>query len=470
MIGFFFTCFIKGEEMSFKSDFIWGAATSSFQIEGAYNEDGKSLSIWDVMCEKPGAVFDSHTGKIACDHYHRYKEDVQLMKDIGLQAYRFSISWPRIFPSGTGKINSKGMDFYKKLCDNLLENNITPFATLYHWDLPYELYTKGGFLNRDSADWFAEYAAAVTKELGDRVQNYFTINEPQCIQYLGYGSGEHAPGLKTGLRDLLLIGHNLLLSHGKAVQAIRANGNSSVQVGWAPTCSGLYPATETAEDIAATEMAQFDVTTECNGTQFNSFGLTYFNDPVYFGKYPDKMFTLFGEYMPKIEQEDMKTISQKVDFHGHNLYNGVAIKSDGEGGYLYCKRDIGYSHTSLNWPVTPECIRWLPKNIAKRYGVPIYITENGLSNQDWIALDGKVHDSTRIDFLHRYFIQMKKAVEEGAPIKGYFQWSLLDNFEWRNGYNERFGLIHVDYKTQKRTLKDSALWYSDVIKSNGDNL
>lgn len=456
--------------MSFPSNFIWGAATASFQIEGAVNEDGREPSIWDVFCKTPGKIFNAHTGDIACDHYHRYKEDVAIMAEIGLQAYRFSIAWPRIIPNGTGAVNQKGLAFYDHLVDSLLEKNITPFATLYHWDMPYSIYNRGGFLNNDSVKWFGDYAAVVGKHLGDRVKNFFTFNEPQCTTDLGYGSGVHAPGLKMPRRDVMLMAHNILMAHGKAVQALRANADGTIQVGMAPTSSAHYPATQSKEDIEACLLAQLDIVTEPNGTEFNAFCFSYWNDAMYLGDYPKKAYELFAQDMPKIGAADFKLITEPVDIHGHNIYNGKPVASDGKGGYRFVERKAGYPRTAINWPVTPESLLWLPKLISERYNKPIYITENGLSNADSVSLDGKVHDPQRIDFLHRYLRCLAQASNEGADIRGYFCWSLLDNFEWACGYSERFGLVHVDYATQKRTLKDSAHWYRDIIKSNGKNL
>ncbi len=456
--------------MSFSKDFIWGAATASFQIEGAAYEDGKSLSIWDVFCKTPGKVFDGHTGDTACDHYHRYQEDVDIMADLGLNAYRFSFSWPRIIPNGNGRVNQKGIDFYNKLIDALLEKNIAPFATLFHWDMPYSVYQRGGFLNPESVDWFAAYAGTIGKHFGDRVKNFFTFNEPQCTTSLGYEIGIHAPGLKMPRRDIMQMAHNILLAHGKAVQALRANSQGSIQVGMAPTCAGHYPATNSKEDIDACTQAQLDIVHDYNSTEFNAFCLSYWNDAMYLGDYPKKAYELFAEDMPVVGANDFKIITETVDFHGHNIYNGRIVESDGNGGYRYVKRLPGYARTSLNWPVTPESLLWLPKLITERYKKPIFITENGLSNTDSVSLDGKVHDPQRIDFLHRYLKDLSRACDEGANILGYFQWSLLDNFEWHSGYSERFGLVHVDYQTQKRILKDSAHWYKEVIKTNGKDL
>lgn len=456
--------------MSFPENFTWGTATASFQIEGATYEDGKSLSIWDVFCKTPGKIFDGHTGDIACDHYHRYPEDVDIMAELGLHAYRFSFAWPRIISADTGVVNQKGLDFYNRLIDALLEKNITPFATLYHWDMPYYIYNQGGFLNPDSVHRFGDYAGVIGKYFGDRIKHFFTFNEPQCTTDLGYSTGIHAPGLQMPQRDIMLMAHHILMAHGKAVQALRANSPGSIAVGMAPTCAAHYPASQCNEDIEACRLAQLDIVTKPSGNTFNAFCFSYWNDALYLGNYPQKAYDLFEQDMPNIGADDFELINEPVDFHGHNIYNGKIIASDKAGGYRFVKREIGYPRTAINWPVTPESLYWLPKLIWERYKKPIYITENGCSGVDSVSLDGKVHDPQRIDFLHRYLKELGKAIDEGIDIRGYFQWSLMDNFEWHSGYSERFGLVHVDYQTQKRTLKDSAYWYKDIIASNGKKL
>ena len=456
--------------MAFPKDFIWGAATSSYQIEGAAYEDGKTESIWDVFCKTPGKVFDGHSGDVACDHYHRYQEDVNIMEQLKLQAYRFSIAWPRIHPENTKTVNQKGIDFYNRLIDSLLEKNIDPFITLYHWDMPYWMYQKGGFLNPESIDWFADYSAVISKNFSDRVKNYFTFNEPQCVVHLGYGNGMHAPGLMTNQKDILAMTHNILLAHGKSVQALRANAKGHINIGIAPTCQGHFPKTNSKEDLEACRMAQLDMVDGPDKSVFNPFSLSYWNDAIYLGDYPKNAYEQFAKDMPKIGPNDFKIIGEPVDFHGHNIYNGRMVESDGNGGYIYSTRKTGYDKTAINWPFSPESVYWLPKLLHERYKKPIFITENGLSNADIISMDGKVHDPQRIEFLHRYLRSLSKAIDEGVEIKGYFQWSLLDNFEWSNGYNERFGLVYVDFETQVRTFKDSAYWYRNVIETNGAQL
>ncbi len=453
--------------MSFRKDFVWGAATSSYQIEGAYNEDGKGLSVWDMVCEKEGFVYEGHTGKIACDHYHRYKEDVAILKKLGIKAYRFSISWPRIFPDGTGKVNAAGLVFYDNLINELIANGIEPYITLYHWDLPLALHRRGGWLNRDIADWFAEYAALIAKRYSDRVKKFITINEPQCVIGAGYIEGGDAPGLKVSVSDAVVAAHNLMLAHGKAVKAMRENGAPDILIGYAPTGSGTYPHDESSKaDIKAARDAYFEIR---NGKIDWSWSVSWWSDPVVLGEYPKDGLAYLGEYLPDTWQEDLKTICQPLDFYCQNIYNGREFKA-GENGYEKVRRYEGFPRTANGWPITPGAIKWAAKFLYERYKLPIYITENGLSCHDTVSLDGKVHDPNRIDFLHRYILALREAAEEGADIRGYFQWSLMDNFEWGLGYSERFGIVFVDFVTQERIIKDSGYWYSNVIKENGENL
>lgn len=450
--------------MGFPKDFIWGAAAASYQIEGAWNEDGKGLSVWDYICKKPGAVWEDNTGNIACDHYHKYKEDVALMKEIGLQAYRLSLSWPRILPEGIGKVNQKGLDFYNKLIDELLKNEIIPYVTLFHWDYPYELFSKGAWLNKESSNWFAEYTKIVVDSLSDRVLNWFTLNEPYCFVNEGNYKGKHAPGLKYQMSDIARMTHNTLLAHGKSVQVIRANSKTECKIGLANVSEYGIPATNSPEDIEACKKYNFKIYEK--GVNKAAIWL----DPIFFGKYPDDVLSTFGDDMPNYTDEDMKIISQPIDFNGINFYFSIIIKADKEHEYKIVPFKDGHPITAFKWKVTPEVLYWVPKFLYERYKKPIIITENGMSCHDWISLDGKVHDPQRIDFIHRYLKEFKKAGEEGAEIAGYFYWSIMDNFEWANGYKERFGLIYVDYPTQKRILKDSAYFYKEIIECNGENI
>ncbi len=440
--------------MSFRKDFAWGAATASFQIEGGWNEDGKSPSIWDVYCEEPGKIEDSSDGKIACDHYHRYKEDVKLMAELGLKAYRFSIAWPRIQPDASGKVNEKGFEFYSNLVDELIKYNITPYITLYHWDLPYYLHLEGGWLNPKISDLFEEYTRIVAKKLGDRVKHFITFNEPSVFLGCGCQLGVHAPGLKAGLRDLLQMGHNVHLAHGKAVRALRELVPDA-KVGITLATMPVIP-TEKADPDAAYEKYFY-----CDKNSF-IWSDSYWADPIVFGKYPQQLLNECADIFPAFKAEDMKLISQPIDFLGQNIYQG---KYAGEW-----ERPRGTPHTEIGWDTFDAALEWGVKHFTKRYKLPVYITENGLSCHDWESLDGKVHDPNRIDFLHRYLRGLKAAADEGCDVRGYFQWSFMDNFEWAKGYNPRFGMVFCDYKSLKRIPKDSAYWYKEVIETNGENL
>lgn len=449
--------------MAFCKDFAWGAATSSYQIEGAWNEDGKGLSIWDVYSHDPGNIEDGSTGDVACDHYHRFREDVALMKEMGLKAYRFSLSWPRIFPDGRGTVNEKGVQFYSDLIDCLLENGIEPYITLYHWDLPYELHKKGGWMNDEIVQWFADYAAEVTKRFSDRVTHFITFNEPQV--FIGHGClmGVNAPGHQSTYRDVFQMTHNVLKAHGAAVKAMRQAAVRDIKIGIAPTCSAHYPATERAEDIEAARKYLFACPPLGPKVMWN---VSWWSDPVFFGRYPEDGLELYKDHLPKITKEDMELISQPIDFYCQNIYNGHEIAAGPDGKPCETKRPLGHALNAMAWPVTPECLHWGPRFLCERYNLPFYISENGMSAHDEVSLDGKVHDPNRIDFMNRYLLEYEKAAEAGADIRGYFYWSLMDNFEWTNGYNGRFGLIYVDFQTQERIIKDSGYWYKKWIEQH----
>ena len=440
--------------MGFRKDFVWGAATAAFQIEGAWNEDGKGPSIWDVFCHDGGHIADGSSGDIACDHYHNYKEDVKLMSELGLKAYRFSIGWARIIPDGIGKVNQKGIDFYNNLIDELLKYNITPYITLYHWDLPYALHLRGGWMNPESSTWFENYARVIAENFGDRVKHFITFNEPSVFVGCGCSQGSHAPGYKMSTMDLLNIGSNIHLSHGKAVKAIRSIVKDA-QIGITLATSPVIPISKADEEKA------YENYFGCSTEAF-FWSDSYWADPIVFGKYPDVLKEKYGDLLPGNSKEDLEIISQKIDFIGINIYIG---KYEGDW-----KRNPGTPHTEIGWDVYEKALKWGVKHYTKRYNLPIYITENGLSCHDWISLDGKVHDPNRQDFLNRYLKGLKEAAEDGCDVRGYFQWSFIDNFEWANGYNPRFGMVYCDYPTQKRVVKDSAYWYKTVIETNGENL
>lgn len=450
--------------MGFAKDFVWGAATSSYQIEGTGRDSGKGQNIWDVFTKEPGRVYEGHTGDIACDHYHRFREDVAYMKELGLKGYRFSIDWSRVLPEGTGKVNEKGIDFYNALIDELLEQGIEPYITLYHWELPYEIYKRGGWMNPEIVEWFGQYARLVAERFSDRVKYFFTLNEPPCFVGLGFLQGCHAPGVKAPLRDTFEMAHNALKAHGRAVQMLRAYGKQNVQIGYAPTSGMCYPEKETPKDIEAARKALFALPDDLSNWTWN---VSWWSDPVILGKYPEEGMKKYEKYLPVITDEDMKLISQPIDFYGQNIYNGRCIRMGTDGRPEEVRRPAGFPKTATNWPVTPEALYWGPKFLYERYRKPIYITENGMACHDTVSQDGKVHDPNRIDFLARYLKNLKRAAEE-IDIRGYFQWSLMDNFEWDKGYVERFGIIYVDFETQERIWKDSAYWYRDLIRRNGD--
>ena len=433
---------------TFPSKFLWGAATASYQIEGAWNEDGKGESIWDRFSHTPGKTANGDTGDIACDHYHRYLDDIALMRCIGLKAYRFSVSWTRILPAGFGRVNLAGLDFYDRLTDALLAANIEPFITLHHWDYPQVLYEKGGWTNRDNLHYFADYAAIVAKRLGDRITKWTTFNEPNVIAWDGYISGEHAPGEQDAPKAWQVT-HNLMVAHGLAVQAIRGV-DPELQVGIVLSQWGLDPATDDPADIAAAEHA------------WNA-GDTAFLHPIFTGHYHPEMIDAVEGALPEIKSGDMALIAQKLDFLGINSYSrGVISATEGRLDNI-----PGSEYTDMGWEVCAPAFRRMLNKINRDYRLPpIYITENGAAFKDEVTADGKIHDERRLDYLRQHFIQVWLAMQDGVDIRGFFVWSLLDNFDWGHGYTKRFGIIRVDYETQERIIKDSGEWYSIVITSN----
>lgn len=453
-----------GNGDAFPDGFIWGAATASYQIEGAASEDGRGPSIWDDYSHKPGKTWEGDTGDVACDHYHRYKEDIALMKDIGLQAYRFSIAWPRVMPAGTGAVNEKGLAFYDRLVDALLAAGVQPWATLFHWDYPLALFDRGGWLNADSPKWFADYVAIVVDRLSDRVSHWMTINEPQCFIGIGMFGGNHAPAMSLSLKEALLAAHHVLLGHGLAVQTIRARAKTKPAVGWAVVGCVNYPASDSAADIEAARRATMGV------TQKNLWNNAWWADPALLGRYPADGLALYGADAPKFTDADLRTIHQPLDFYGANIYQGDEVRAGVGGEPELVRYPVGGPRTLYGWKVAPESLEWGPRFLYERYKTPIVITENGMSNVDWVMEDGGVHDPQRIDFLRKYLQAYRRSIAAGVDARGYFQWSLLDNFEWAEGYKHRFGLVYVDFETQKRTPKDSAAWYRDVIRTQGRSL
>lgn len=459
--------------MPFQSDFFWGAGSAAYQIEGARTEDGKGASIWDEFCHTPGKIKNAETGDVAADAYHRPETDLALIQELGLSAYRFSVSWPRVLPEGLGRVNEKGLAYYDRLVDSLLDMGVTPFITLYHWDLPLALEREGGWENRDTAEAFTEYAALIARHFDERVKHYITLNEPQCFLGMGYGTGVHAPGRKLSEQALAQCIHHALLAHGGAVAAMRAAATSPLQIGLASTGKICYPVScpddgrsEKSGDTAlkAAYGATFSFK-ELPASEHNdwTFSHAWLLDAAVFGRYPEEI-EPFRRINDALTAQDCSIITEPMDFIGLNAYSGTPV--DSLGNRLV--KPPGFPRTALKWPVTPECLYFGPKFLYERYKLPVIITENGQSCNDRIFLDGAVHDPDRIDFLTRYLRQLRRAADDGIPVKGYFHWSLTDNFEWHSGYDERFGLVYVDYETQRRIIKDSGYWYRDAIKNNGN--
>ncbi|MDJ0959813.1 MAG: GH1 family beta-glucosidase [Acidimicrobiia bacterium] len=435
---------------SFPSGFHWGAATASYQIEGAVRDDGRGESIWDRWSHIPGNTVNGDTGDVACDHYHRWREDIQLMQQLGITAYRFSIAWPRVIPTGTGEVSAAGIGFYDRLVDALLEVGITPFPTLYHWDLPQVLEDDGGWPERRTAYAFADYATAVADRLGDRVKHWWTINEPFCVADLGYRVGTKAPG-RHDHHDFLAAAHHVLLGHGLAVTAIKA-ASPDAQVGIVANVDNHMPRSAHPADRRAAELA-------------HAIHSGWYLDPVFRGEYPEAAVNHHHWDQREVAPGDMEIISTRVDHHGVNYYTR---KLHGDEGIDDLERPAPILHadlhrTTMGWEVYPDGLRELLVRFNEEYDLPpVYITENGAAFPDEVV-DGAVHDGDRRDYLERHFSAAAEAVAAGVDLRGYFVWSLMDNYEWARGYGQRFGLVRVDYETQERILKDSAHWYASVI-------
>jgi beta-glucosidase len=441
---------------SFPTDFLWGSATASYQVEGAVHADGRGPSIWDTFSHHPGAIANGDTGDVSADHFHRYKQDIALMKQLGLQSYRFSVAWSRIFPIGTGAPNPLGLDLYNRLVDELLANGIQPFCTLYHWDLPQALQDKGGWENRDTAQAFADYAGYVSHHISDRVHRFMTMNEIRSFVELGYQQGTHAPGLKLSRARVAQLCHYAVLGHGLAVQSIRAATRSDTLVGIADNPQATTPLIEVSSDFAAARAMR----------EQNAQYLTVICE----GRYTDHYLRSLGAAAPKFTAEEMKIISSELDFIGLNIYQPTYVRADGsELGYAIVTPPRSFPHMYSPWIyVGPEAIYWATKLVNQLWKPKeLYITENGTSSDDAQQPDGTILDSDRIMYLRNYIGQLYRAVSEGVPVKGYFVWSLLDNFEWADGYSKRFGIIYVDYPTQRRIPKMSATFYRDVIARGG---
>jgi beta-glucosidase len=454
------------QSYTFPDHFQWGVATAAYQIEGAAKEDGRGLSTWDDLSHRPGGTRTGETGDVACDHYHRYAEDIKLMASLGIKHYRFSISWPRIFPQGTGTINPKGLDFYHRLVDCMLENGITPHATLFHWDAPLALHDQyGGWLSRQMAYDFADYTTAVVKSLGDKVTNWMTINEIPCFTLMGYGvgkRGEHAPGvIVDSMKDVWQTIHHACLGHGLGVQAIRAASPTPCKISLVDNFGSTVPMTESPADIIAAQKAFTN--SFCNG------GILF---PVLTGNFSDSWLAAREKdgSMPDVQDGDLEIISSPVDGLGVNIYSGSYIRhAENDDGFEEVPIPEHYPRLDMPWlNVVPEAIYWAFRNVKEVCGFDkeMFVSENGCANKDTFTPDGEVLDPSRIFYLRSYLRQVHRAIDEGYPVTGYFQWSFMDNFEWAWGYSRRFGLVYVNYDTQERTPKESARWYAECIRQN----
>jgi beta-glucosidase len=442
--------------MTFPRDFLWGAGTSAYQIEGATHEDGRGASVWDVFATQPGRTYLGQTGDVAADHYHRVEQDVSLIAQLGLNAYRFSIAWPRILPSGVGQVSEAGLAFYDRLVDLLLENGVAPIATLYHWDLPLPLYERGGWRNRDTALAFADYAEILARRLGDRVKWWVTQNEPWCSAYLGYYTGIHAPGIQGDAQSAVDVGHHLLLSHGLAIPRIRAH-TPGARIGAALNLFPIFAGDQRPETILAVQRA-------------DRFHNRWFLDPLYLGEYPAELFTELGAAPPPIQADDFKIIGEPTDFLGVNYYSRWVIRGQrpedsGERPKVeYITELPRDAVTEMGWEVYPHGLDMILEELSRAYHPnALLVTENGAAFPDEWNGDGRVADQRRVAYLRDHVREVERAIEHGAPVVGYLVWSLLDNFEWAEGYSKRFGLIYVDFETQRRVIKDSGRWYAGFI-------
>ncbi len=437
----------------FPPDFLWGAGTSAYQIEGAIYEGGRGLSIWDQFAMTPGKTYQGQTGAIAIDHYHSMAADVALMAELGLQSYRFSIAWPRVIPDGSGPVNQRGLDFYERLVDTLLAHGITPMATLYHWDLPIALHQLGGWLRRDTAGNFADYAAAVAHRLGDRVDWWLTINEPWCAAYQGYGDGKQAPG-STDLAEAVIAGHHLLVAHGLGMQAVRAYVRPHARLGLALNLYPVDPVDEREETLRAASMA-------------DHFKNRWFLDPIFRGQYPEHLFASWGVEPPPMHVGDAALISQPIDYLGINYYERSVVRAAPTTmGFEEVRGLADATYTDMAWEVYPLGLTRILTRVHRDYAPSLLIvTENGAAYHDVRDTDGTVHDPGRLNYVQRHVEAVGDAIRAGAPVGGYFVWSLFDNFEWAEGYRYRFGLVYVDYQNQQRIIKTSARWFGDFMRA-----
>jgi len=442
--------------IQFPDDFVWGVASSAYQIEGACDKDGRGPSIWDTFCHTPGKIYQGHVGDKAADHYHRYTGDVGIMAELGVKAYRFSIAWSRVLPAGKGKINTKGLDFYDRLVDALMEQGITPFPTLHHWDLPQALQDEGGgWANRETAYHFAGFARLMVERLGDRVTQWITHNEPFVLSVLGHFMGEHAPGI-TDPFVTFQVGYHLLLAHGLAVDVLRTCSKQPPKVGITLDYSPMHPATETDEDRQAAR-------------RLDGIRNRMFFEPILLGEYPEDVREMLGPLMPEIKDEDLKQMSAPIDFVGVNYYTRMVVRHDPDFPVIAASPvEPEGNEYSMMWEIYPEGLYETITRVWHDYRPPsIYITENGIPVPDDVDHDGQVRDYRRTRYLRDHLLQLHRVLEMGIPVKGYFHWSLTDNFEWAFGYRMRFGLVYVDFDTQERTIKQSGHWYARVIGNKG---
>lgn len=445
--------------MAFDKNFAWGVATAAYQIEGGAFEADKGLNVWDVGSMTEGRIFEGHQGHIGCDHYHRFREDLALMKELGIKHYRLSINWARLMPHGVGKVSDEGRTFYLDLFREMKKEGIVPWVTLFHWDYPYALYQKGGWLNNNSPAWFEEYAEKAALIFGDYVKHYILINEPQCFIGAGHADGNHAPFLKLSPRETLRCCHNVLLACGKAEKAIRKVCGKGVKIGVAEAYWPTIPLTE--EDYEAAKNDTF----ACH-RDYGSAALWL--DPLVFGKYPADVLKWMKENGVSPSSKDLAIIRSKLDFIGFNTYSGnYGTLKNGEFARVTPAPSV--PKTDMRWNVYPDSMYYGSKYLYERYNLPLVCTENGIALAEWKDVDGKILDYSRIDFLKRYLRSLSRAAEE-VPIKGYFQWSFMDNFEWAEGFSKKFGLVHIDYETGERTPKESAYFYKKVIETNGEEI
>jgi len=439
----------------FPGDFAWGVATAATQIEGAAFEDGKGESIWDHFAAIPGKVINNDSPAIANDHYHRYPEDISLMRQLGIRNYRFSISWPRIYPQGRGAVNQKGLDFYDRLVDMLLENQIEPWATMFHWDLPQALEDEGGWRVRSTPEAFADYAKTIVQRFGNRVKHWFTLNEPTSFIGLGYSAGTNAPGAKESASVVNQAYHHALLAHGFGVRAAREHGGREVRIGIAHNPETPLPLRELPEDIKAAQNSYIRDTAQVFG-------------PLYLREYPASFLSVAGRDAPMVREGDLELIAAPTDYLGLNVYTGRFVRAGAEQQPEDLVLPDDYPKGALPWlKITPQAMYWAVRHAVEMYGVnEIYITENGVCFDDQLDEEGEIHDLGRCEFIRNYLISLQRAIQEDYPARGYFLWSFMDNYEWAEGYSKRFGIVHVDYRTQKRTLKLSADWYAAAINNN----